>query len=158
MANNTNVTIPQYAAKMGVAVPGQLFGTNEHVVLVKKAGEDIAFGAPLFAQSADAHEVKATDSTKALTFVGIAGFTQLYDGCYKDDMPVNCVKQGFIYVKVASSAIAEGEKVYVKYADGKFYSATDYAAGTAGDFVDIHAVAVEAGAAANAIVPIRIEG
>jgi len=152
----TNVTIPQYAARMAKAIPGQLFGSSDHVVLVKKAGEDIAFGAALFAQSADAHEVKATDSTKALPFVGIAGFTQNVDGFYADDMPVNAVVNGFIYISVASSAIAEGEKVYVKYADGKFYSATDYAAGTASDFCDIHAEAIEAGAAAGAIVPIRI--
>lgn len=143
---------------MALAVPGQLFGSSDHVVLVKKAGEDIAFGAALFAQAADGHEVKATDGTKALPFVGIAGFTHNVDGFYADDMPVNAVVDGFIYVKIASSAIAEGEKVYVKYADGKFYSATDYAAGTASDFCDIHAEAVEAGAAANAIVPIRIHG
>lgn len=157
MASATNVTIPQYATAMAKAIPGQLFG-NKHVVLVKEAADTagIAFGSALFAQSADGHQVKATDSTKALPFAGIAGFTQKTAGLYEQYEPLNAVVKGMIYVAVASSAIAENEKVYVKYADGKFYSATDVAAGTASDFCDIGAIALEAGAAAGAIVPILL--
>lgn len=157
MASATNITVPQYAATMGKAVAGQLFG-NKHVVLVKEVADSagIAFGSPLFVQSTNGHQVKATDSTKALPFAGIAGFTQKTMGLYEQYEPINAVVKGMIYVEIASSSIAENEKVYVKYADGKFYSATDVAAGTAADFCDINAIALEAGAAANEIVPILL--
>lgn len=150
------VSIPQYAQRMANAVPGLLYGTTQWVVDTKKAGEDIAFGAPLFAVAADGHEVVAKDSTKALKLLGVAGFVQNVDGCYKDDRPVNCVREGYIYVQMAGT-IAENEEVYVKYADGTFVSKTVADAGTSGDYVALNAHAVEAGAN-NAIVPIYIRG
>lgn len=151
----TNVIIPQYADRMANAIPGLLYGVNEHVVLTKQAGEDIAFGAPLFATAEDNHKVVAKDTTKALKFLGVAGFTQKTAGCYEEDEPLNCVREGYIYVQMTGT-IAENEAVYVKYADGTFVSATTAEAGTEGDYVAINAIAVEAGAA-NAIVPIRLE-
>lgn len=150
----TTVSIPRYADRMGKAIPGQLYGDSDHIVLVKQAGEDIAFGSPLFAKSNDAHVVVGKDSTKALAFVGIAGFTQQTAGCYEEDRPLNCVKVGFIYVKMTGS-IKEGEAVYVKYADGSFVSETTKNAGTAADFVAINGYAVEAGVDGD-IVAIRI--
>lgn len=150
------VTVPQYASRMANAIPGLLFGTTEHVVNVKKAGEDIAFGSPLFAQAADAHEVKASDSTKALALVGVAGFERNTAGCYVDDMPVNCVTKGYIYIKM-SGTIKEGEAVYVKYADGSFVSETTKNAGTAADFVALNAYAIEAGVDGG-IVPVYLRG
>lgn len=150
------VTIPQYAEKMANAIPGQLYGTTEWVVDTKKAGEDIAFGAPLFATAADGHEVVAKDATKALKLVGVAGFVHNVPGCYLDDKPVNCVKEGYIYVQMTGT-IAENEEVFVKYADGTFASATTAEAGTEGDYVALNAYALEAGAN-GAIVPIRIRG
>lgn len=143
MAIATNVSIPQYAEAMANAIPGMLFGTNEHVVLTKQAKDDeIVFGAPLFATAADAHKMTAKDATKALPFVGIAGFTQKTAGCYEKDEPLNCVVKGYICINI-NGTIDEGEEVYVKYADGTFVSATAAAAGTSGDYVAINAKSLD---------------
>lgn len=154
MSIATTKTIPLYGDRMAKAIPGQLYGDSDHIVLVKQAAEDIAFGSPLFATAADAHKVVGKDATKALKFVGIAGFTQQTAGCYEAERALNCVKVGFIYVEM-TGAIKEGEAVYVKYADGSFVSETTKNAGTAADFVAINGYAIEAGVDGD-IVAIRI--
>lgn len=150
----TTVQIPLYGSRMGKAIPGQLYGDSDHIVLVKQAGEDIAFGAPLFATAADAHKMVAKDATKSLKFMGIAGFTQQTAGCYEEGRALNCVKAGFIYVKMAS-AVAENEEIYVNFADGKFVGKSAIANGAEADYCPANAYAIEAGVV-NDIVAIRI--
>lgn len=153
----TGRTIPQYATRMANAVPGLLYGTTQWVVNTKRAAEEIAFGSPLFAKADNGNNVVSKDTSKALALVGVAGHVANVAGFYEENVSVNCVREGYIYVKMAS-AIAENEEVYVKYADGTFVSKTVADAGTTGDYVALNAYAIESGAAADAIVPIYIKG
>ena len=122
MANNTTASVPQYAVGLGAPLPGQLFGTTQHVVLTKRANEEVYFGQALYLVDGDGASVGAYSAENA-EFAGVAGFLHNVAGCYPEGKPVNCVTKGFIYV-VASVDLAEGDKVYVT--EGEF---TNVAAG-----------------------------
>lgn len=106
------MAIQAYASEMARAVPGLLFGTNEWVVLTREAGEDIDFGAPLYAGEGGA--VVHTNASGTAKFLGVAGSTQCVNGRYVEGDPVNCVAKGMIYVKVAQAVSANGDVFAVK--------------------------------------------
>ena len=142
------VTIPTYAHTMGNAIPGQLLGTNEHVVLTRFADVDIAFGSPVFGKAADGEFVVVADGSLNLDFLGIAAFNQTTAGCYQAGEAVSVVNKGMVYVKV-SKAVKANKPVFTGK-DGTFHDAVG-----SSDAKQVNAIYLEDGQIGD-IVPILV--
>lgn len=140
---------PIYKDVMDNAIPGLLFGTNEHVVLTRRADVDIAFGSPLYGKSGDGNSVVVVNDGGTLTFLGIAAFVQNTAGYYLTDDAVSVVHKGYIYVKTTEAVKANG-KVYVDKTNGAFL------ADVGSNGVEVPGALYLADGTANSVVPVLL--